>query len=136
MKKRILIIDGQGGKLGRSLIEAIRAGVPDSEITAVGTNGIATANMAKGKPDLIATGENAVLVCSRSAEVIVGPIGIVIADAMLGEITAGMAAAIGQSGAKKILLPVSNHCNIMISCMNELPISALIEDVVRLLQTC
>ena len=90
MRKQILVIDGQGGKLGRSLIEAIRGGCPDAEITAVGTNGIATAAMSKAKPDHLATGENSVVVCSRTADVVIGPIGIVIADSMLGEITPAM----------------------------------------------
>ena len=100
----VLIIDGQGGRIGRQLVERIRASGIPAHITAVGTNSAATAAMLKGGADQGATGENAVAVCSRSADVIVGPIGIVIADAMLGEITENMAVAVGKSGARKLLL--------------------------------
>ena len=106
----ILIIDAQGGGVGRQLVIAIRARFPDADITAVGTNAAATSAMMKAGASRAATGENAVVVCSRRADVIVGAIGIVIADAMLGEITPRMAAAVAQSGAKRILLPVS-HCD-------------------------
>ena len=106
----ILIIDAQGGGVGRQLVIAIRARFPDADITAVGTNAAATSAMMKAGASRAATGENAVVVCSRKADVIVGAIGIVIADAMLGEITPRMAAAVAQSGAKRILLPVS-HCD-------------------------
>lgn len=135
MRKQILVIDGQGGKLGRSLIEAIRGGCPDAEITAVGTNGIATAAMSKAKPDHLATGENSVVVCSRTADVVIGPIGIVIADSMLGEITPAMAVAVGQSPAEKLLLPVGNRCSKIVVGTTELPVSGLVDETVRLLKT-
>ena len=106
----ILIVDAQGGGVGRQLVLAIRARFPDADITAVGTNAAATGAMMKAGASRAATGENAVVVCSRRADVIVGAIGIVIADAMLGEITPRMAAAVAQSGAKRVLLPVS-HCD-------------------------
>lgn len=104
---KILVIDGQGGKMGRELIEEILALCPEADITAVGTNSMATANMIKGGVKNAATGENAAVVNSRRADVIVGPMGIVIADALLGEITPAMAVAVGQSAAKKVLIPVS-----------------------------
>ena len=97
----ILIVDAQGGGVGRQLVLAICARFPDADITAVGTNAAATSAMMKAGASRAATGENAVVVCSRRADVIVGAIGIVIADAMLGEITPRMAAAVAQSGAKR-----------------------------------
>ena len=107
---RVLVIDGQGGGLGRQLVAAISAACPDAELTAVGTNSLAASAMLKAGAARAATGENAVLVNARRADVIVGPLGIVIADALLGEITPAMAAAVGQADAKRILIPV-NHCD-------------------------
>ena len=101
---RVLVIDGQGGGLGRQLVAAISAACPDAELTAVGTNSLAASAMLKAGAARAATGENAVLVNARRADVIVGPLGIVIADALLGEITPAMAAAVGQADAKRILI--------------------------------
>ena len=114
VKKNILVIDGQGGMLGKQMVEAVRKLIPDAEITAVGTNTMATAAMLKAGADRGATGENSVIVCSKTADIIVGPVGIVIADSLLGEITADMAAAVGRSQAYKILLPVNKCTNIII----------------------
>ena len=97
---KVLIIDGQGGGLGRQLVAAVKERFPEIEVLAVGANSTATGAMLRAGADQAATGENAVLVASRRADVIMGPIGIVIADAMLGEITPVMAAAAGQSEAK------------------------------------
>lgn len=111
---RILIIDGQGGKLGRLLVEkCMAAKEPKDRVVAVGTNAIATACMLKADPDEAATGENAIAVCARRADVICGPVGIVIADAMNGEITANAAAAVGQADARRILIPV-NKCDTIV----------------------
>lgn len=107
---QVLVIDGQGGGLGRQLVSAIKERFPKIEVLAVGTNSMATAAMLRAGADLAATGENSVVVASSRAEVILGPIGIVIADSMMGEITPRMAVAIGQSHAKRILIPV-NHCD-------------------------
>ena len=114
VKKNILVIDGQGGMLGKQMVEAVRKLIPDAEITAVGTNTMATAAMLKAGADRGATGENSVIVCSKTADIIVGPVGIVIADSLLGEITADIAAAVGRSQAYKILLPVTKCNNIII----------------------
>ena len=108
--KNVLIIDGQGGLLGKQMVEAVKKFLPEAEITAVGTNISATTAMLKAGATNAATGENAVIVGARNAEIIVGPVGIAIADSLLGEITPAMAAAIGQSRAQKILIPV-NRCN-------------------------
>lgn len=121
----VLIIDGQGGKLGRQLAEAIRERTKDCIITAVGTNSLATENMLKGGADRAATGENSVVVCSRKADVIVGPVGIVIADSLLGEITPKMAVAVGQSDAEKILVPV-NRCGHTVVGAGEQSLSELV----------
>jgi hypothetical protein len=121
----VMIIDGQGGKLGRQLCEGIKAALPQAEITAVGTNAAATATMMKGGADFGASGENAVVVGCRTADMIVGPIGIVIADALLGEITPAMAVAVGQSPAYKVLVPV-NRCNNYIVGVPDKSMAALI----------
>ena len=109
----LLVIDAQGGGIGRQLISSILQALPDTEITAVGTNSAATSAMLKAGAHRAATGENAVIVASRSADVIMGPIGIVIADSMLGEITPAMAAAVGQSPAARILIPFDRCTNIV-----------------------
>ena len=90
---KILVIDGQGGKLGRTLVENIRKNFPDAEIMAVGTNSIATSAMLKGGADRVATGENPMVVACRNAQIIVGPVGIAMADSLLGEISPAMANA-------------------------------------------
>ena len=126
----VLVIDGQGGMLGKQMVEAVRKLIPDAEITAVGTNTMATASMLKAGADNGATGENSVIVAVRSADIIVGPIGIVIADSLLGEITPRMAAAIGSSNAKKVLLPV-NKCNNIIVGVGNKSTSSLIAEAIE-----
>ena len=93
----ILVIDGQGGGIGRQIVQSVRAKMPDISITAVGTNSIAAAAMLKAGADRAATGENSVVVCCRDADVIIGPVAIVIADSLLGEITPVMAAAVAAA---------------------------------------
>ncbi len=115
---KIVIIDGQGGKMGRSVIEQLHTLYPDLELYAIGTNSIATSAMLKAGADYGATGENPAIVNSQDADIIIGPIGIVMANALLGEITPSMAAAIGSSRAYKILIPV-NRCNhFIVGCQN------------------
>ena len=107
----ILVLDGQGGRMGRTLTEEIRKICPGAEITAVGTNSIATGNMMKADcADHYATGENAVIVACRTADVIVGPLGIPMADAMMGEISPAMANAVASSLARRVLIPM-NLCS-------------------------
>ncbi len=106
----IVILDGQGGRLGRMLVEQLKTSLPQAKITAIGTNSIATSAMLKAGADAGATGENPALVACRDAQLIIGPLGIVIADSLLGEITPAMAKAVGQSPAHKILIPI-NRCN-------------------------
>ena len=128
----ILVIDGQGGGLGRQLIQELKETCPNAEIVAVGTNSMATGAMLKAGARLAATGENAVIVCSEKADVIVGPIGIVIADSMLGEITPAMAAAIGKSRAKRVLIPM-NVCDNIIVGVSAQPVSTHVKDAVRII---
>ena len=124
MAANVLVIDGQGGGLGRQLVAAIAAACPEAELTAVGTNSLAANAMLKAGAARAATGENAVVV-NCHADVIVGPIGIVIADALLGEITPAMAAAVCQSGAKRVLVPI-NHCENYVVGVPEQPVSQLV----------
>lgn len=125
----ILIIDGQGGNLGRQLARRLKEALPGADITAVGTNSTATENMLKGGADRAATGENAVVVNARRAKVIAGPLGIVIADALLGEVTSAMATAVGQSDAVRVLVPM-NRCETLVAGVEEKPMGELIEDAV------
>ncbi len=111
---KILVVDAQGGGVGRQLITAVRQAIPEAEITAVGTNSAATTAMLKAGADSAATGENALIVNARRTDLIVGPIGIVIADSMLGEITPAMATAVAQSSAKRILIPFTHCDNILV----------------------
>ena len=112
MKKypEVLVIDGQGGGLGRQLVQTLKKMLPDLPVYAAGTNGTAAEAMRKAGADRAAAGENAVLVACRKADIIIGPIGIVIADSMYGEITPAMALAVAQADAKRILIPM-NHCD-------------------------
>lgn len=125
----ILVVDAQGGGIGRQLVAAIKQNIPGAAVTAVGTNSAATSAMLKAGADRAATGENAVVVGARSADIIAGPVGIVIADSLLGEITPAMAAAIGQSRAKRILIPV-NHCDNIIAGVPDLSVAALVQNAV------
>lgn len=130
---KLLIIDGQGGGVGRQLIENIKSAFPEAEILAVGTNALATQTMMKAGAEHGATGENAVLAACRSAEVIIGPIGIVVADSLYGEITPKMAKAVGQSPAKKLLIPI-NHCETIIVGVPDLGLKKLISEVLEELE--
>jgi len=130
---RVVVMDGQGGRMGRLVVEKIRAEGLPCEIIAVGTNAIATAEMLKAGADAGATGENPVIVACRRADVIVGPIGILAADSMLGEVTPAMALAVAQSGVKKLLLPV-NHCDNIVVGVKDLTLSKLVAEAVDILR--
>lgn len=129
----ILIIDGQGGQMGAQLIKAIQSRFSEVSITAVGTNAAATAAMLKAGAKQAATGENPVIVACRKADVIIGPVGIVIADSMYGEITPAMAVAVGQADATRILIPV-NKCENMIAGVGDVTMSVMLEDVIKKLE--
>ena len=123
---RVLVIDGQGGGLGRQLTAALAAGCPDIELTAVGTNSIAASAMLKAGAHRAATGENAVVVNCRRADIIVGPIGIAIADALMGEISPAMANAVASSNAYRVLIPM-NLCSTYVAGVDKKS-SAILDD--------
>ena len=129
--KKIVVIDGQGGRMGKSFIEQLKKNCPeelDFRIYALGTNSAATQAMIKGGADFGATGENPMIVNCKDADMIIGPIGILIADSLLGEITPAMAVAVGSSSAYKILIPV-NRCNHHIVGCQEAPLGEYLQQV-------
>lgn len=130
---KVLIIDGQGGGIGRQIVAMIKSELPETAVTVVGTNSTATSAMLKAGADFAATGENAVLVNCRKADVIIGAIGIVIADSLMGEITPAMAAAVGQSEAKKILIPI-NQCDNIVVGVPDLSMVKLIRNAVDIIK--
>lgn len=129
----ILIMDGQGGQLGAQLVKEITARFSEVQITAVGTNATATAAMLKAGAKQAATGENPVIVACRKADVVIGPIGIVIADSMYGEVTPKMAVAVGQADATRILIPM-NRCENLIAGVQDVTMSAMLADVLAKLE--
>lgn len=129
MNTHILVIDGQGGQLGSQIVKELLAKFSDIQITAVGTNAVATASMMKAGAHKAATGENPVIVACRKADIIIGPIGIVIADSLMGEVSSSMAVAVGQAEAVRILLPM-NKCENMVAGVSNLSTSALIQDAI------
>ena len=129
----ITIIDGQGGHLGAQLVKEIVSRFPQAELTAIGTNAIATAAMLKAGAHNGATGENPAVVACRKADVIIGPIGIVIADSLLGEVTERMALAVSRADAVRILIPV-NKCDNLVAGVTNLNMGVLIADTVEKLR--
>lgn len=130
---RVAVIDGQGGGMGRAITQRIRAAFPNVMIRALGTNAAATAAMLKGGADDGATGENAVVYNASRVQVILGSVGIIMANGLLGEVTPAMAAAIGSSDAVKILLP-SQQCSIRIASGPAQSMQVCLNDAMRLLQ--
>lgn len=126
----ILIIDAQGGGIGRALVSGIRQTLPDAVVTAVGANSTAAAAMLKAGAHHAAAGENPVIVGCRTADIIAGPIGIVIADALFGEITPAMAAAVGQSRAKRVLVPAS-HCGTTVAGTGDKSVGWLVQEAIK-----
>lgn len=132
--KKIVVIDGRSGRTGQLFIERVKAAQLPCEIIAIGTNAIATSAMLKAGAEVGATGENPVVVASRTADVIAGPIGILSADSLMGEVTPTMAVAVGQSSAIKLLFPVS-HCNNIVVGTQSLTLSRLMDEAVELLRS-
>lgn len=128
--KRILVIDGQGGGVGKQLVKSIKEKVTNGTVIGIGINSIATSAMHKAGADIIATGENAIIVNSKKVDVIVGPIGIILTDALCGEVTNKISNAIATSSAKKVLIPF-NNCDAIISGINNTSITYLIEDAIK-----
>jgi hypothetical protein len=127
---KIVIVDGQGGKLGKLLVEQLKQRCPQGQIYAIGTNSIATATMLKAGADFGATGENPVMRNVMDADVVLGPTGIVVAHAILGEVTPAMAEAIGGCRAPKLLVPM-NSCGVWVAGVQELPLSTYVNQIVE-----
>ena len=124
-----LVVDGLGGGLGRLLVRELKGAFPQAEIAAVGTNSTAANAMMKAGADFAATGENAVVVNCRHADILVGAVGIEIADSMWGEITPRMAQAVGQSDARRVLIPI-NLCSNLVVGVSEMSMSKLVQAAV------
>ena len=131
---KVVVIDGQSGRMGQLFIERAKSASLPCQIMAVGTNAIATSAMLKAGADNGATGENPVLVACRTADIIVGPIGILAADSLMGEISPAIAVAVGQSPARKLLLPV-NQCNNIVAGVPNLSLGKLMDEAVELLKS-
>ncbi len=130
---KIVIVDGQGGKLGKLLVEQLKQACPQVQLYAIGTNSIATATMLKAGADFGATGENPVVRAVMDADVVLGPMGIVVAHAILGEVTPKMAEAVGGCRAKKLLIPM-NSCGVSVAGVQELPLNSYVSQIVA--QVC
>jgi len=130
---KIAVIDGQGGRIGQMIVSAIKKEGLACTVRAIGTNSMATAAMLKAGADEGATGENPVIVACRQVNIIIGPLGLLVADGLLGEITPAMAAAIGQSEATKLLLPL-NLCNNIVVGTQSMSVSNLISETVNTLK--
>lgn len=125
---QVMVMDGQGGGVGKLLVEALKEAVPSAEIIAVGTNASATANMMKGGTSLGATGENAVKYNSTRVDAICGPMGILMANAMLGEITPGMAEAVSGAEVPVFLIPMGK-CNAKVAGVAEKKLADYVKEV-------
>lgn len=129
---KIVVIDGQGGRLGRLLVEGVKARLPQAQVYALGTNTVATAAMLKAGADFGATGENPVLRGVADADGVLGPVGVVVANAILGEVTPAMAEAVGSCQAKKFLIPM-NSCGVLVAGVEEQPLPAYVAQAVEAL---
>ena len=125
----ILVIDGQGGKLGKRLVENIKKSFPQVEVMAIGTNSAASESMMRAGADRVATGENPVIVAGRTAQIIVGPMGIALADALMGEISPAMANAVAASAAYRVLIPM-NLCDTYVAGVSQKS-SAIMDDAME-----
>ena len=132
--KKVVVIDGRSGRMGQLFIERIKAAKLSCEVVAIGTNAIATSAMLKAGAEVGATGENPVVVACRTADIIAGPIGILAADSLMGEVTPTRAVAVGQSTAPKLLFPV-NHCNHIVVGTQTLTLSKLMDEALELLRS-
>ena len=127
---KIVVIDGQGGRLGRLLVEKIKSRLPQAQVYALGTNTVATAAMLKAGADFGATGENPVVRNVMDADGVLGPVGVVVANAILGEVTPAMAEAVGSCRARKYLIPM-NSCGVAVAGVEELPLPAYVAQAVE-----
>lgn len=131
MRKKICVIDGQGGGIGSTIIKNLKDALGESiEIIALGTNAIATAQMLKAKANRGASGENAIVQTVRHVDVITGPLAIVLANSMMGEVTPKMAAAVVESNAPKLLLPLTQESVSVVGVSSE-PLPHLVDDLIQ-----
>lgn len=130
---RIAVVDGQGGGIGRAIVERVKAEFPDVVVTALGTNATATGQMLRGGADEGATGENAIVHNMKHVDVVIGVIGILTANSMMGELSPAMATAIGGSHTYKILLPI-NRCHIHVVSVGDAPLSTHLDNAVKALK--
>jgi len=129
--KRICVIDGQGGGIGSTIIKKLKECFDEKvEIIALGANAIATSQMLKAKANRGASGENAIVHTIKSVDVIIGPIGIILANAMMGEITPKIAEAVASSPAKKLLIPLTQE-NVAIVGLSSIPLPRFIESLIQ-----
>ena len=129
---KVVVMDGQGGRLGKLLVEEVRARLPQAQILAIGTNALATSAMLKAGADFGATGENPVIRGVADADGVLGPVGIVVANSILGEVTPAMAAAVGSCRGKKYLVPM-NSCGVIVAGVAEQSLSAYVAGAVEAL---
>lgn len=127
---KIVIIDGQGGRLGKLLVEGVKARFPQAKVFAIGTNSIATATMLKAGADFGATGDNPVIRNVMDADAVMGPIGVVVTHAILGEVTPAIAQAVGGCSAKKFLIPM-NSCGVVVAGVKEQSLSTYVSQAVE-----
>ncbi|QUH27818.1 DUF3842 family protein [Vallitalea guaymasensis] len=128
---KIAVVDGQGGGIGKIIIDKLKNNIDEThELIALGTNSTATTGMIKAGANSGATGENAIKVMSKRVDIILGPLAIMVPDAMMGEITTEIALSISSSEAKKILLPF-NKCNMVIAGVQGKKLNKLIEELVQ-----
>ncbi|MCF6247191.1 MAG: DUF3842 family protein [Desulfobacula sp.] len=127
--KKICVIDGQGGGIGATIIRRLKERFEERiEVLALGTNAIATAQMLKARANRGASGSSAIAWTVKKADVIIGPVGIIMPNAMMGEVTPVMAEAVSNSGAIKILLPLTQE-NLEIVGISGLPLPLLIDEL-------
>lgn len=127
---RIAVVDGQGGGIGRAIVEKIKAAMPEAEVLALGTNSAATGQMLRAGADDGATGENAIVHNMKNVDVVVGVIAVINANSMMGELSPKMAEAIGESKAFKVLLPI-NRCNIHVVSVEDVPLSVHLDNAIK-----
>ena len=131
---KIVVIDGQGGKMGAALTKQLIESFPDSDIISIGTNSMATEAMLKAGAKMAATGENPVVVCTADADFILGPMGILTANSLLGEITPKMAMAVSESPAKKVLIPVTK-CSVSVVGVREMSLNDYIREALQIVKS-
>ena len=131
---KIAVIDGQGGGIGKAIVDGIKTHIPQAEILALGTNSMATGQMLRAGAHEGATGENAIIYNVKNVDIIVGVIAILNANALMGELSPKMAEAIGSSDAKKVLLPI-NRCGIYVVSVEDVSLGTHIDNAIDIIKS-